>query len=56
MIANFFKSLGGTNALLEVIAVLVVLMYITYKRAIGAIVCKLVYLSFTTLEVFRTTK
>ena len=56
MIANFFKSLGGTFALLVVIVVFVVLMYISYILVIGAIVCTLVYLSFTTLEVFRTTK
>ena len=56
MIANLFKAIGGVISLIVGILVVVVLMYISYILAIGAVIIFLIYVSFGTLEVFRTSK
>lgn len=56
MIANLFKAIGGVVSLIVGILIVVVLMYISYILAIGAVVCLLIYCSFGTLETFRTAK
>ena len=56
MIANLFKAIGGVISLIVGILIVVALMYISYILAIGAVIIFLIYCSFGTLEVFRTSK
>ena len=56
MIANLFKAIGGVISLIVGILIIAVLMYVSYILAIGAVIIFLIYCSFGTLEVFRTSK